>query len=75
MEKQQIKMQKEIINSYKNVCDTSDELIEAQKLRIEQLEDEIKIHKEAVEKLFKMFDEAIEIAKKQITNLPTITLN
>lgn len=75
MEKQQeILMQKEIIKCYENVVMTSDDLIESQKLRIEQLQDEVKFHKEAVERLFKMLDETIEIAKKKII-LPTPTLN
>ena len=75
MEKQkEIIMQKEIIKCYEDVVKTSDDLIKAQKLRIEQLEDEIKIHKEAVERLFKMLDETIEIAKKNQI-LPTPTLN
>jgi len=71
---QEILMQKEIIKCYENVVKTSDDLIEAQKLRIEQLEDEVKFHKEAVERLFKMLDETIEIAKNKII-LPTPTLN
>jgi uncharacterized protein (DUF3084 family) len=76
MEKQQeINMQKEIIKCYEDVAKTSDELIQAQKERIEQLEDEIKIHKEAVERLFKMLDETIELAKNKIPILPTPTLN
>jgi len=47
---QEILMQKEIIKCYEE--------------RIKQLEDEVKFQKEAVEKLFKMLDETIELAKK-----------
>ena len=78
MEKQQeILMQKEIIKCYEDVANTSEKLIQAQKERIEQLQDEIKIHKETVEKLFAMLDETIEIAKtmSKITILPKPTLN
>jgi len=59
---QEILMQKEIIKCYEE--------------RIKQLEDEVKFQKEAVEKLFKMLDETIELAKKKQTIfLPTPTLN
>ena len=68
--------EKEIIKCYEDEIKTSDKLIQAQKERIIQLEDEVKFQKEAVEKLFKMLDKTIELAKKkQTTFLPTPTLN
>ena len=79
MEKQQeIIMQKEIIKCYEDVAKTSDELIKTQKIRIEQLEDEVKFHKEAVEKLFNLLDRSIDVAKNEISkneNLLTPRLN
>jgi len=73
---QEILMQKEIIKCYEDEIKTSDKLIQAQRERIKQLEDEVKFQKEAVEKLFKMLDETIELAKKKQTIfLPTPTLN
>lgn len=72
------KIEKEVIQAYENVCKTSDELIKAQRIRIEQLEDEIKIHKETVEKLFILLDRSIDVAKNEISknqNLLTPRLN
>jgi hypothetical protein len=73
----EIQLQKEIINSYEAVCKTSDELITLQKKRIEELQDEIKVHKEAVERLLGLLDETIAIAKNQISKnqVPPTTLN
>lgn len=70
-------MQKELIDAYDNVLKTSDELIKAQKVRIEQLEEEVQIHKQAAEKLMVLLDDAIAIAKKHINtpNIPPLTLN
>jgi hypothetical protein len=72
----EIELQKNIISAYEDVVKTSDDLIKAQKSRIEELEKEVKIHKEAVERLFILLDETISIAKSQIDKniLPT-TLN
>lgn len=67
--------EKEIIKCYEDEIKTSDKLIQAQRERITQLEDEVKFQKETVEKLFKMLDETIELAKKKTTFLPTPTLN
>jgi hypothetical protein len=68
--------EKEIIKCYEDEIKTSDKLIQAQRERITQLEDEVKFQKETVEKLFKMLDETIELAKKKQTIfLPTPTLN
>jgi len=67
--------EKEIIKCYEDEIKTSDKLIQAQRERITQLEDEVKFQKEAVEKLFKMLDKTIELAKKKQTFLPTPTLN
>jgi hypothetical protein len=72
------KIENEVIQAYENVCKTSDELIKTQKIRIEQLEDEVKFHKEAVEKLFNLLDRSIDVAKNEISkheNLLTPRLN
>jgi len=72
------KIENEVIQAYENVCKTSDELIKTQKIRIEQLEDEVKFHKEAVEKLFNLLDRSINVAKNEISkheNLLTPRLN
>jgi septation ring formation regulator EzrA len=72
------KIENEVIQAYENVCKTSDELIKTQKIRIEQLEDEVKFHKEAVEKLFNLLDRSIEVAQNEISknqNLLTPRLN
>ena len=72
------KIENEVIQAYENVCKTSDELIKTQKIRIEQLEDEVKFHKEAVEKLFNLLDKSINVAKNEISkheNLLTPRLN
>ena len=70
-------MQKELISAYDDVFKTSQDLITAQKVRIEQLEDEVQIHKEAVVRLMVLLDDAIAIAKKHIptTHILTPTLN
>jgi hypothetical protein len=62
----EIELQKNIISAYEDVVKTSDDLIKVQKSRIEELEEEVKIHKEAVERLFILLDETISIAKNQI---------
>jgi hypothetical protein len=72
------RIENEVIQAYENVCKTSDELIKTQKIRIEQLEDEVKFHKEAVEKLFILLDRSIDVAKNEISknqNLLTTRLN
>ena len=73
-----MKIENEVIQAYENVCKTSDELIKTQKIRIEQLEDEVKFHKDAVERLFSLLDRSIEVAKNEISknqNLLTPRLN
>jgi hypothetical protein len=70
------KQQEKLIKCYEEEIKTSNKLIQAQRERIQLLEDEVKTHKEAVEKLFTMLDETIELAKnKQITILPKPSLN
>lgn len=61
-----MEQKEKIVNSYKHLCDTNNELIEAQKLRIEELEIENKLQKEATESLLVLLDDAIAIAKKNI---------
>lgn len=70
-------MEKELINAYENLAQSSEKLIKLQKERIEQLEQEAAIHKETIERLMNLLDETITIAKNQIdkTILPTPTLN
>ena len=70
-------MEKELINAYENLAQSSEKLIKLQKERIEQLEQEAAIHKETIERLINLLDETIAIAKNQIdkTILPTPTLN
>ena len=70
-------MEKELINAYENLAQSSEKLINMQKERIEQLEQEAAIHKETIERLINLLDETIAIAKNQIdkTILPTPTLN
>jgi hypothetical protein len=63
----------ELINAYENLAQSSEQLIKLQKERISQLEQEVIIHKEAVERLIVLLEETIAIAN-QIT-LPTPTLN
>jgi hypothetical protein len=73
---QEILMQKEIIKCYEDEVNTSDKLIQAQKERITQLEDEVKFQKESIQKLMILLDKTIELVKKkQITILPKPTLN
>lgn len=70
-------MEKELINAYENLAQSSEKLIKLQKERIEQLEQEAAIHKETIERLMTLLNETIAIAKSQIdkTILPTPTLN
>ena len=70
-------MEKELINAYENLAQSSEKLIKLQKERIEQLEQEAAIHKETIERLMNLLNETITIAKNQIdkTILPTPTLN
>ena len=50
----EILRQQEIIKCYEAIAKNSDKLIQAQKEKIEILEEQVKIHKEAVEKLSEM---------------------
>jgi hypothetical protein len=70
-------MEKELINAYENLAKSSEQLIQLQVQRIAQLEQEVTIHKEAVERLMTLLEETIAIAKNEIdkTILPTPTLN
>jgi hypothetical protein len=70
-------MEKELINAYENLAQSSEKLIQLQKQRIEELEQEAIIHKETIDRLITLLDETITIAKNQIdkTILPTPTLN
>ena len=70
-------MEKELINAYENLAQSSEKLIQLQKQRIEELEQEAIIHKETINRLITLLDETITIAKNQIdkTILPTPTLN
>jgi hypothetical protein len=67
----------ELINAYENLAQSSEQLIKLQKERIAELEQEVTIHKEAVERLVVLLEETIAIAKNhQIDKiLPTPTLN
>jgi cell division septum initiation protein DivIVA len=66
----------ELINAYENLAQSSEQLIKLQKERIAELEQEVTIHKEAVERLIVLLEETIAIAKNQIDKiLPTPTLN
>ena len=69
------KQQEKLIKCYEEEIKTSNKLIQSQRERIQLLEDEVKTHKEADEKLFTMLDETIELANKQITILPKPSLN
>jgi hypothetical protein len=70
-------MEKELIIAYENLAKSSEQLIQLQVQRIAQLEQEVTIHKEAVERLMTLLEETIAIAKNEIdkTILPTPTLN
>jgi hypothetical protein len=70
-------MEKELMNAYENLAKSSEQLIQLQTERIAQLEQEVTIHKQAVERLIILLDETIAIAKNEIdkTILPTPTLN
>jgi len=70
-------MEKELIKAYENLAKSSEQLIQLQTERITQLEQEVAIHKEAVERLMILLEETIAIAKNEIdkTILPTPTLN
>jgi len=70
-------MEKELIIAYENLAKSSERLIQLQVQRIAQLEQEVTIHKEAVERLMTLLEETIAIAKNEIdkTILPTPTLN
>jgi len=70
-------MEKELIIAYENLAKSSEKLIQLQVQRIAQLEQEVTIHKEAVERLMTLLEETIAIAKNEIdkTILPTPTLN
>jgi hypothetical protein len=69
-------MEKELMNAYENLAKSSEQLIQLQKERIEELEQEAVIHKETIHRLITLLDETIAIAKNQIDNiLPTPTLN
>ena len=67
----------ELMNAYENLAKSSEQLIQLQTERIAQLEQEVTIHKQAVERLIILLDETIAIAKNEIdkTILPTPTLN
>jgi hypothetical protein len=66
-----MEQKEKIINSYKHLCDANNELIEAQKLRIEELEIENKLQKEATERLIVLLYDAIKIAKISKIHIPT----
>jgi len=70
-------MEKELINAYENLAQSSEKLIQLQKERIQELEREAVIHKETIDRLIILLDETIAIAKNQIDKniLPTPTLN
>ena len=72
-----IKPTMELMNAYENLAKSSEQLIQLQTERIAQLEQEVTIHKQAVERLIILLDETIAIAKNEIdkTILPTPTLN
>jgi hypothetical protein len=67
----------ELINAYENLAQSSEQLIKLQKERIAELEQEVIIQKEAVDRLIVLLEETIAIAKNQIDKpiLPTPTLN
>jgi hypothetical protein len=68
-------MEKELINAYENLAQSSEKLIQLQKQKIEELEREAVIHKETIHRLITLLDETIAIAKNEIDKniLPTPT--
>jgi hypothetical protein len=70
-------MEKELINAYENLAQSSEQLIKLQKERIVELEEQVTIHRITIERLITLLDETIAIAKNEIDKniLPTPTLN